>query len=888
MNARSSAQSFFDALYGEDAPGYINIWRPRPSRSEWIIATEHEHVAQRCVNLAKDCDVYFGVGLRAADLGPHKRGGKDDVIALPGLYVDVDYCGTPLLEGLEGQQPDLSAARDLLDEFPLRPSIIISSGRGLHAYYLFRKLLLIGGSADRDSVDSLLRDFKATWKAIGQCGAYKVDTSAIEPARVLRVPGTINWKAGRDHPRPVQVLSLNPDVRYSRQELAEHFVEPVSKAHASSSSDCYLVGPISAAGDDAMSLPVASDSSDCYRRYVEAALETECAKVQHTEEPGRNDALNRASFSLGQLVTATWAPLSESEVVEHLLHEAESTGLLADDGLTQTLATIMSGLAAGKAQPRPQPDLKLAACATSSACSEPSATSCTDSSTPHLPTIELTNRQLRDITDDALRALQSANGDDPTTFVRSGSLVRVVVDENGRHTIEAHNVNTMRGYLARVANWQKLRKAGEGGDQVVINCAPRLDVVQDVLNQPEYAEAGIPPLRGVVSAPVLGPDRTIRYRLGYDAMTWLFIVGDEILIPDDPPTDEEVDAAKQLLLVDMLGDFPFVDEPSRAHAIALLLSPHCRPAISGPTPLYVIDAPAAGTGKSLLAEAARAVFSPSGGTMMMPGESEDEWRKRITSAVGEGTSHIALDNVQRRLHSSSLAAALTMDTWSDRLLGKNEMVHYPVRCTWIATGNNIALSEEIARRTCWIRMNANVEQPYKRAGFKHVNLVEWVKSNRAELVNALMVLVRAWLEAGCPSWEGQAPGGYAAWADTIGGILDVASIPGFLGNAEEVYERLDPDRAPWRAFVAAWAEKHGTEGVKSRDLLALHDHLELDIIADTGEHGARTRKMGKALAKHQDRVYGEWTITRSGSSRRAVLWALKPAVWQGQPANSPG
>jgi hypothetical protein len=129
--------------------------------------------------------------------------------------------------------------------------------------------------------------------------------------------------------------------------------------------------------------------------------------------------------------------------------------------------------------------------------------------TDDLPTIELSNRQLRDITDDALDALLVANGDDPNTFVRSGYLVRVVTDEAGRHTIQGHSMHTMRGHLSRVADWQETLKEDKDGDRPVTSCAPRLDVVQDVLHQPEYVAVGIPPLTGVVSAPVLGPDKSI-------------------------------------------------------------------------------------------------------------------------------------------------------------------------------------------------------------------------------------------------------------------------------------------------------------------------------------------------------------------------------------------
>jgi hypothetical protein len=62
-----------------------------------------------------------------------------------------------------------------------------------------------------------------------------------------------------------------------------------------------------------------------------------------------------------------------------------------------------------------------------------------------------------------------------------------------------------------------------------------------------------------------------------------------------------LEEARALLLEECLGDFPFDDEGSKAHAVAAMLQPFVRELIAGPTPLYLIDAPARGTGKGLVA-----------------------------------------------------------------------------------------------------------------------------------------------------------------------------------------------------------------------------------------------------------------------------------------------
>ena len=80
--------------------------------------------------------------------------------------------------------------------------------------------------------------------------------------------------------------------------------------------------------------------------YATAALREETRLVA-TSRPGtRNDTLNRAAFSLGQLVAAGLLP--PLAVVTSLMSAAECSGL--SDG--EASRTIRSGMAAGTRRPR--------------------------------------------------------------------------------------------------------------------------------------------------------------------------------------------------------------------------------------------------------------------------------------------------------------------------------------------------------------------------------------------------------------------------------------------------------------------------------------------------------------------------------------------------------
>jgi hypothetical protein len=250
-----------------------------------------------------------------------------------------------------------------------------------------------------------------------------------------------------------------------------------------------------------------------------------------------------------------------------------------------------------------------------------------------LPKIFTNNRQLRDYSAEALAALQKSNNP-PYLFVRSGRMVAVNQDEKGRHGITEVEKDGLRGWMTRSANYYRISGKGEA-----IEVPPPLEAVVDILARPA-AEWQFQPLDAVVEAPVLRPDGTILNRPGYDPATCLFYAPDEQLqIPavQDHPSADDITSAIELLSK-LIADFPFVGRdseecPSHANMIGLMLTPVVKPAINAPTPIALLDAPAAGSGKSLLADVVSIIATGSEGQMFSAPRDEDEWRKQITTAL---------------------------------------------------------------------------------------------------------------------------------------------------------------------------------------------------------------------------------------------------------------
>lgn len=98
------------------------------------------------------------------------------------------------------------------------PSVLVDSGGGIHAYWLLTEPFTLD-SDDRREAARIIQDL---WVS-----AVKGDPGAKDITRVLRVPGSINFKY--DPPRSVQFLTCNLDRTYALPQLTA-FLPPVRES----------------------------------------------------------------------------------------------------------------------------------------------------------------------------------------------------------------------------------------------------------------------------------------------------------------------------------------------------------------------------------------------------------------------------------------------------------------------------------------------------------------------------------------------------------------------------------------------------------------------------------------------------------------------------------
>jgi RepB DNA-primase from phage plasmid len=756
---------FLTALH-DGCEGVLEL-RALPSGARTFIRLGDEQGVTRFADAHAMEDVYFAVATRK----DASSGTLQNCRHLSALFADVDFKLLP--------EPE---ARSRLARFPLPPSTVVRSGNGLHPEWLLREPMTLPKEAA--TARSLLRRL---------AHALGADLTAAEPARVLRLPGTLNQKY--TPARQVGIETLDPDRRYNPSDFDEILPpEPTSNGHGA-----------------AFTMP----------------------DEPLAEGEGRNNvlyrlirALHAKNVNAKSIVTTVEA---ENARFRPPLPDDELHALL-EHGLTQPDRPDFTAQRNGH-----QPGARAVTVNADIRNSDHVAA---------LPTIDVTAMDLPAVTAAAWAALQTMNT--PPMIFRHGDVPgRIEQDDDGALLVRELTAARLRHHLARSATW--IIKKGESVKPV----APPEVVCEDLLATPDPP---LPRLRRIVEMPVLGRDGAVIAGPGYDAASGVYVAQAPdlgVFAVPATPTAEHL-AVASAVIGELLVDFPFAGPADRAGAVALLLTPFARDLIDGPTPLFLIDKPAPGTGATLLVDV---LLGPALGRsvgVMSEGRDEDEWRKRLTSALLQGRGAILIDNVRRPLDSGALSAMLTARVWEDRILGFNRLVRLAVRAVVVATGNNPAVSTEIARRTCRIRLDAKVDRPWQRQGFRHPDLLAWVAEQRGEFAWAALTIARGWVVAGRRAGTARM-GMFESWATTLSGMLELAGIPGLMSSIDEFYESADADGQALRGFIAAWWKHHGDGLVTVGELLPIATTSDIDISGKNER--AQQSRLGRLLTTHRDRTF---------------------------------
>ena len=202
------AIAFLRHLFKPYSDGFIELrplskHKPHANRTTYRLphclkGEEGQALTQHIISLAiRGYDVYVGVCPRAAPEGPGRKLGKDSIEQVGAVWIDLD-----------AKVP--GSSKELLDNC----DIVISTGNGWHGYKINAKVVTVSNQRDRTTLEARMRQW-ANHIILGTDNVQNVD-------RILRVPGTLNWKQP-DNPKPVVLLkggAMKPT--YKQSLLVSH------------------------------------------------------------------------------------------------------------------------------------------------------------------------------------------------------------------------------------------------------------------------------------------------------------------------------------------------------------------------------------------------------------------------------------------------------------------------------------------------------------------------------------------------------------------------------------------------------------------------------------------------------------------------------------------
>lgn len=309
----SEPRLFLEQLFGgKSAEQYILLWTLPEKRSRWFRDIGEAVVLSESFGTH---DLYVGVGLAKQDYGATHRCVSDEIAGIVGIWADIDLKSEAHTKALP---VSIDEALEILPAgFP--PSLLVTTGNGLHAWWLFREPLVFENTDERRNAAALVNRWQTLLRFNAASRGWAFDRLA-DLARVLRVPGTCNCKDPRNR-KPVSIHT-HSDRRYDPSDFAE-FLEDngvpdeVEQERTAKAWTSEVVGQALSAN------PNAAIPDDLLNRYLDSDQRFKTTwlrqrtDLQDQSQSGYDMALANFGFDVG---------LTEQQVVDLIIHHRRMHG----------------------------------------------------------------------------------------------------------------------------------------------------------------------------------------------------------------------------------------------------------------------------------------------------------------------------------------------------------------------------------------------------------------------------------------------------------------------------------------------------------------------------------------------------------------------------------
>ncbi len=380
-----------------------------------------------------------------------------------------------------------------------------------------------------------------------------------------------------------------------------------------------------------------------------------------------------------------------------------------------------------------------------------------------------------------------------------------------------------------------------------------------------------------VPLPIIYKGKLTFPRKGYDRRFKSWLPHDS---PEISDLNMSLDKAKKLLN-EIYQDFCFQDKKDLTNAIAGLLTPFLRGLYSqfnARTPISFYTANRERAGKDYCAGITGIVYEgyaleepPISNTENKRSNNNEELRKKFLSVLISGRKRLHFSNNKGFINNASFEQFSTAESFSDRVLGRNEVLTFDNEIDLSLSGNvGISYTPDFANRCRFVNLFLDIEDANSRE-FSKPDLHKWVKDNRPKILGALYSLINNWVKLKKPKHKTPFAS-YPDWANVCGSIMFNAG----LGDPCQLDKKLlgdvgDSETKDMKLLFEMCYEKYKDNWISKQEIKeTLNENVEENVFGyyDFDKKSDQT-KFGRMFERYVGRILSDIKLTRQSADCRA-------------------
>lgn len=368
-----------------------------------------------------------------------------------------------------------------------------------------------------------------------------------------------------------------------------------------------------------------------------------------------------------------------------------------------------------------------------------------------------------------------------SVYVSSGVLSKWRDSREGMQTVSVENLGSL---LGMGFSFKSVRSTMEGEvDEFMAQCPT--DIRSAILGTEYYH--GIREVDAVLDRPIVMRDGTVvGTTKGHDKSNRILFSRD--FERQDVPLNEAYSA-----IFDIFSEFPQKSVPG---ALALIFTELMRPCL--PTaPMVFVNAPALGSGKSLMARCCLAIVNKNSVSPLPQPSKVEEFDQQVKSMLLKYPGRtLFFDDFAGIIDYQILKTLLTdPNGFEFRVLGQPKMFHAKTNFTLVMTGNNATLCEELERRCFKIQVDTGVEHPSLRKTRRNTEQLRvHVEDNHDYLLSCAITILSDALKNLTEEHTTRQMGSFEVWVDTV--ARSVVYSTNYLKKIELLHAEICGDVTP--------------------------------------------------------------------------------------------